>query len=130
MNYTTNILNNDDVLHTGASALMFQCTFKVSEFLAMMQAKLEEEEIFSDGLECELLSPGLPWQQGKVKVRLEFTGSATSATSATAVAQVPMQAPMAVPQYSLIPTTNATTVSVEELPPPLRRQMSPVGMWS
>ncbi|MDY7023130.1 MAG: KGK family protein, partial [Cyanobacteriota bacterium] len=75
MNYTTKILNNDDVLHTGASALMFQCTFKVSEFLAMMQAKLEEEEIFSDGLECELLTPGLPWQQGKVKVCLEFTGS-------------------------------------------------------
>lgn len=123
MNNSIHIIENDDVLHTGASALMFQCTFKVSEFLAMMQAKLEEEYIFGDGLECDLLSPGQPWKKGKVKVRLEFISSETS------IINVPEEAPVAVPQFPTIPMPNET-VNPEELPPPLRRQIHPVGMWS
>jgi len=119
MNHPIHIIDNDDVLHTGASALMFQCTFKVSEFLAMMQAKLEEEYIFGDGLECDLLSPGKTWRKGKIKVRLEFT-SLESETP---------EVPSSVPQFPSIPTP-IQTANPEELPPPLRRQIHPVGMWS
>ncbi|ERT07756.1 KGK domain protein [Lyngbya aestuarii BL J] len=124
MDNPIHVIDNDDVLHTGASALMFQCTFKVSEFLAMMQAKLEEEYIFGDGLECDLLSPGQPWKKGKVKVRLEFS------SSESVIPQVPQEGPIiAVPQFPNIPIPNET-VDPEELPPPLRRQIHPVGMWS
>ncbi|MDQ2099753.1 MAG: KGK domain-containing protein [Tychonema bourrellyi B0820] len=65
-------LQEDDVLSTPASALMYQCTFKVSEFLTIMQSKLLEERLFLDGMDCELLSSGKSWTKGKVIVRLEF----------------------------------------------------------
>lgn len=65
-------LREDDVLSTPASALMYQCTFKVSEFLTIMQSKLLEERLFLDGMDCELLSAGQAWTKGKVRVRLEF----------------------------------------------------------
>ena len=65
-------LQEDDVLSTPASALMYQCTFKVSEFLTIMQSKLLEERLFVDGMDCELLSSGKAWTKGKVIVRLEF----------------------------------------------------------
>jgi KGK domain len=64
-------LKEDDVLSTPASALMYQCTFKVSEFLIIMQSKLEEK-LFTDGMDCELLSSGKPWTKGKLRMRLEF----------------------------------------------------------
>lgn len=73
MDTTDNFLKSDDVLSCSESALMFQCTFKVSEFLTIMQTKLQEEKLFSeDGLDCELLSPGKTWKKGKLKFRLEF----------------------------------------------------------
>jgi hypothetical protein len=114
MNDQIRILDDNDVIHTGASALMFQCTFKVSEFLTMMQSKLEEEQIFSGGIDCELLSPNQPWQQGKFRLRLEFVGADEMTGSQGA-----------------IPSTgyNAIGKSPEMLPPPLRRQQR-VGMWS
>ncbi|NJK65280.1 MAG: KGK family protein [Microcoleus sp. CSU_2_2] len=65
-------LKEDDVLSTPATVLMYQCTFKVSEFLTIMQSKMMEEKLFSDGMDCELLSSGKAWTKGKVKVRLEF----------------------------------------------------------
>ena len=65
-------LQEDDVLSTPASALMYQCTFKVSEFLTIMQSKLLEERLFVDGMDCEVLSSGKSWTKGKVIVRLEF----------------------------------------------------------
>ncbi len=66
-------LKEDDVLSAPASALMYQCTFKVSEFTAIMQSKLLEEKLFSDGMDCELLSAGKPWTKGKLRMRLEFS---------------------------------------------------------
>jgi hypothetical protein len=48
----------DDVVSAPTSALMYQCTFKVSEFMAIMQSKLVDEKLFSDGMDCELLSAG------------------------------------------------------------------------
>jgi KGK domain len=66
-------LKEDDVLSTPATALMYQCTFKVSEFLTIMQSKMMEEKLFSDGMDCELLSSGKAWTKGKVRVRLEFS---------------------------------------------------------
>ncbi|NEQ34861.1 MAG: KGK domain-containing protein [Okeania sp. SIO3I5] len=65
-------LNNDDVLSTGASLLMFQCTFKVREYITMILTRLESENLFEDGLECQLLKPGSYWKKGKIKLRLEF----------------------------------------------------------
>jgi hypothetical protein len=66
-------LKEDDVLSTPATVLMYQCTFKVSEFLTIMQSKMMEEKLFSDGMDCELLSAGKAWTKGKVRVRLEFS---------------------------------------------------------
>ncbi|MDJ0555839.1 MAG: KGK domain-containing protein [Microcoleaceae cyanobacterium MO_207.B10] len=66
------LLNNDDVLSTSASLLMFQCTFKVSEYITMILARLESENLFEEGIECQLLKPGYYWKKGKIKLRLEF----------------------------------------------------------
>ena len=66
-------LKEDDVLSAPASALMYQCTFKVSELMTIMQSKLVEEKLFSDGMDCEVLSAGKPWTKGKLKMRLEFS---------------------------------------------------------
>ncbi len=113
------ILNHDDVLHTGSSALMYQCTFKVSEFLAIMQSKLEEQQLFSEGLDCNILRPGQAWTQGKVRVCLEFTPDATSTPGGTMM-------------VSQLPSTQVIPPSAkpEDLPPFLRRQRSRTGMWS
>ncbi len=43
MSDSSYLLNDDDVISTSESALMFQCTFKTSEFLSIMESKLEEE---------------------------------------------------------------------------------------
>jgi hypothetical protein len=72
MNSTTNLLNDDDVLSATGTSLMFQCTFKVSEFMTIVQSKVSDEELLIDGIDCELLSPGQEWRKGKIKLRLEF----------------------------------------------------------
>jgi hypothetical protein len=72
MNESQIFLQEDDVLSAPATALMYQCTFKVSEFMTVMQSKLLEEKLFSEGMECELLSAGKDWTKGKVRMRLEF----------------------------------------------------------
>ena len=72
MDDSQNFLKEDDVLSTSVSALMYQCTFKVSEFLTIMQSKLPEEKLFTDGMDCELLSAGKAWRKGKIRLRLEF----------------------------------------------------------
>ncbi|MBK4729272.1 KGK domain-containing protein [Oxynema sp. CENA135] len=84
-------LGYDDVISTSASNLMFQCTFKVSEFMALLQTKLEEENLFSEGLDCEVLSPGQKWRRGKVMLRLEFYPEGTEMTTTQ---------PSEMPEYS------------------------------
>lgn len=98
---------------------MYQCTFKVSEFLAIMQSKLEEQQLFSSGLDCHILRPGQAWTQGKVRVCLEFTPDTTS-TSGGAMMVTQGPSPQVIP-----PSANP-----EDLPPFLRRQRSRTGMWS
>lgn len=67
------LLNEHDVISTSSSHLMFQCTFKVIEFMTIIKEKLEEEEnLFIQGIDCEVLSPGKTWQRGKIRLRLEF----------------------------------------------------------
>jgi KGK domain len=68
-------LKEDDVLSAPVSALMYQCTFKVSEFLTIMQSRLVEDKLFTDGMDCEVLSSGKPWIKGKIRMRLEFCPS-------------------------------------------------------
>ncbi len=65
-------LHAGDVISTSGSSLMFQCTFKVSEFMTILHSKLEEESLFSEGIDCEVLSPGKQWRKGKIQLRLEF----------------------------------------------------------
>ncbi len=65
-------LHQEDVISTSGSSLMFQCTFKVSEFMTILHSKLEEESLFSEGINCEVLSPGKNWRKGKIQLRLEF----------------------------------------------------------
>ncbi|MEG3840572.1 KGK domain-containing protein [Microcoleus sp. herbarium14] len=72
MNDSQIFLKEDDVLSAPGSALMYQCTFKISEFTTIMQSKLLEEKLFSDGMDCEVLSPGKSWRKGKLRMRLEF----------------------------------------------------------
>lgn len=66
------VLKDDDVVCTSSSSLMYQCTFKVSEYLAIIQTKLEAEQLLEEGLDCEILRPSKPWIKGKMKLRLEF----------------------------------------------------------
>ncbi len=66
-------LKEDDVLSAPTSALMYQCTFKASEFITVMQSKLQEQNLFSDGMDCEVLSAGKDWTKGKLRMRLEFS---------------------------------------------------------
>jgi len=66
------VLHEEDVISTSGSSLMFQCTFKVSEFMTILHSKLEEESLFSEGIDCEVLSPGQQWRKGKIQLRLEF----------------------------------------------------------
>ncbi len=65
-------LQEHDVISTSGSNLMFQCTFKVNEYMTLLQSKLEEETLFHEGIECEVLSPGKSWRKGKIQLRLEF----------------------------------------------------------
>ena len=59
-------LYEDDVISTSGSSLMFQCTFKVSEFMTILHSKLEEDSLFSEGIDAEVLSPGKQWRKGKM----------------------------------------------------------------
>jgi KGK domain len=72
MDDSQKFLKEDDVLSAPASALMYQCTFKVSEYMTILHSRLLEEKLFLDGMDCELLSAGKAWTQGKVRLRLEF----------------------------------------------------------
>ena len=81
MNVTTNLLNDDDVLSATATSLMFQCTFKVSEFMTIVQSKISDEELLIDGIDCELLSPGKKWMKGKFRLRLEFSPDDSEVTA-------------------------------------------------
>lgn len=121
MNDSVEILCPDDVIHTGASALMFQCTFKVSEFLAMMQSKLEEEYLFAEGMNCYVLQPNQPWQQGKVRISLQFVPISATDEDFT----IPPDSDLPVPDNGDHHNGNPDNV-----PPPLQRQTRCVGMWS
>ncbi len=56
--------------------IMSHITFKVREFIARMRATLNIGQKWqpwgSEGVECEVLSPGKDWRKGKVRVTLEF----------------------------------------------------------
>ncbi|MEG4573643.1 KGK domain-containing protein [Microcoleus sp. N3A4] len=82
-------LQEDDVLSAPASALMYQCTFKVSEFMTIMQSKLVEEKLFSDGMDCEVLSAGKAWTKGKLRMRLEFCPLESEVTEQKALPAAP-----------------------------------------
>lgn len=118
MNDSFEILSPDDVIHTGSSALMFQCTFKVSEFLAMMQSKLEEEHLFGTGIDCDLLQPNQPWRQGKIRVCLQF--ATDSCPEEVEVSGAPVD--------SQLPEPNQ--LNPEKLPPYMQRKIHTVGIWS
>jgi hypothetical protein len=124
MNDAIEILCPDDVIHTGASALMFQCTFKVSEFLAMMQSKLEEEHLFAEGMNCNILQPNQPWRQGKVRISLQFV-----ANDLGEIEDSQMFSQSNLSQYNPMNGDNSN-VDPENVPPPLQRRTHCVGMWS
>lgn len=77
------VLHEEDVISTSGSSLMFQCTFKVSEFMTILHSKLEEESLFSEGIDCEVLSPGKQWRKGKIQLRLEFCPDEEESSSMT-----------------------------------------------
>lgn len=116
----TYILNDDDVLNTSESALMFQCTFKASEFLSIMESKLEEENLFKEGIECQLLRPGQAWKTGKFRICLEFSSDEP---------EVEVEAKGGIPtsEYSS-PTVGSDSTS--DLPPFMNQPTKSVGMWS
>ncbi len=121
MNDSVEILCPDDVIHTGASALMFQCTFKVSEFLAMMQSKLEEEHLFAEGMSCHVLQPNQPWRHGKVRISLQFVDSCSVEDKST------MDPDSRLPRPG---NCNGDNIDPGDVPPPLQRKTRCVGMWS
>ncbi|MGB3512635.1 MAG: KGK domain-containing protein [Microcoleaceae cyanobacterium] len=109
------LLNNDDVLYTSVSLLMFQCTFKVNEYITMILARLESENLFEDGLECQLLRPGDYWRKGRVKLRLEFATETEDNVSKTELSQ-----------------TGVSSIPLPSTEPLLTSEQIPqiVGMWS
>lgn len=109
------LLNNDDVLYTSVSLLMFQCTFKVNEYITMILARLESENLFEDGLECQLLRPGDYWRKGKVKLRLEFATESSDNVSKTGLTETGVSS---VPQGSSYLLPNSAQI------------LQNVGMWS
>ena len=117
MNDSMFILNDNDVIHTGSSALMFQCTFKVSEFLSIMESKLEEENLFQSGIDCELLRPGQSWQKGKFRIRLEFCPDEDEGTRGPSVP---------VTDYNTPPSPGLPS----DIPPFMEKPTKSVGMWS
>ncbi|MDJ0516675.1 MAG: KGK domain-containing protein [Okeania sp. SIO2F4] len=115
METEVHLLNNDDVLSTGASLLMFQCTFKVSEYITMILARLESENLFEDGLECQLLKPGSYWKKGKVKLRLEFYTETYDTVSKKGLSETAVS--------SIAQSLTYLIQNSEEIP-------QDVGMWS
>lgn len=114
----TSILNDDDVINTSESALMFQCTFKASEFLSIMESKLEEENLFKEGIECQLLRPGQSWKTGKFRICLEFCSDEPDSE---------IKGGIAITEYAS-PTVPSDSNS--DLPPFVNQPTKSVGMWS
>lgn len=73
-------LNENDVLSVDNSSgwvVTNNTTFKVDAFIAQMKSSVQghekpKNELFEQGISCEMLRPGANWQKGKVKIRLEF----------------------------------------------------------
>lgn len=105
------VLKEDDVLSTPASALMYQCTFKVGEFLMIMQSKLPEEKLFGVGMDCELLRAGKAWKKGKIKLRLEFCPSEPDVQEQKALAPAPES--QDIPQNIAADSSEATDTDEE-----------------
>jgi KGK domain. len=121
MSDSTYILGDDDVINTSESALMFQCTFKASEFLSIMESKLEEENLFKQGIPSQLLRPGKSWQTGKFRICLEFCPDEPEVeveSEAKGVATSEYTSPTVTPE------------SNSDLPPFINRPTKSVGMWS
>ncbi|CAC5345871.1 MULTISPECIES: KGK domain-containing protein [Planktothrix] len=116
----TSILGDDDVINTSESALMFQCTFKASEFLSIMESKLEEENLFKEGIECQILRPGQSWKTGKFRICLEFCSDEP---------EVEAEAKGGVPTSEYAPPT-VPSESNTDLPPFVNQPTKSVGMWS
>lgn len=108
-------LNQDDVLSTSASLLMFQCTFKVSEYITMILTRLESENLFEDGLECQLLRPGDYWRKGRIKLHLEFLMETSNHGSKTELVTTEVG--------------SISHLSTDPLPN-LEEKANNVGMWS
>ncbi len=124
MNDLSYLLNDDDVISTSESALMFQCTFKASEFLSIMESKLEEENLFQEGIECQLLRPNQSWTTGKFRIRLEFCPDDLNTESEEAQG-IPTS------EYTPPPTIPSTSSdSNSEVPPLVNQETKSVGMWS
>jgi hypothetical protein len=130
-------LNQDDVLTATGSSIMFQNTFRVSEFVDMIQTKmLPEAKLFGNGLECELLRPGEFWTKGRVKLRLEFEhdNSETSNTLALPMAvnpSLPSGAKGAIAVDYGMQTKPAAPVSKIPNDPRIKpNQQGALGMWS
>ena len=124
------LLKDSDVVCTSSSALMYQCTFKVSEYLTIIQTKLEAEQLLAEGLECELLRPNQPWIKGKIKLRLEFEPDEAELENIDEETEFdnngeedgkdPTQA---VPTFPSVPDPNQNQNNLQHFP-------KPEGMWS
>ena len=124
------VLKDSDVVYTSSSALMYQCTFKVSEYLTIIQTKLEAEQLLAEGLDCELLRPNHPWIKGKVKMRLEFEPDEAELEKINEGTYFENNGDedgtdptKAVPTFPSVPGQNQNPNNLEAFP-------KPEGMWS
>lgn len=74
-------LNDHDVLFVDKNkngwVVIGDPTFKVDTFMATIKSCLQgnqnpKQELFEQGISCEVLRPGAKWQKGKVRITLEF----------------------------------------------------------
>jgi len=49
---------------------LYHCT--VEELLQRLKNTLEETSLLNDGAPCRVLEPGKPWQQGRIRIVVEF----------------------------------------------------------
>ncbi|MGI0493720.1 KGK domain-containing protein [Alkalinema pantanalense CENA528] len=77
MNSKLEFLTQDDVItvdKVDGVYIMAQSTFRHQDWIANAEGSCGDEEytLYTEGVACEILRPGQPWQKGKLKLVLAF----------------------------------------------------------
>ena len=65
-------LDPDAVINAQTPPLRDLKTCTVEELLQRLKHTLGETSLLNDGAPCRVLEPGKPWQQGQIRIVIEF----------------------------------------------------------